>query len=126
MAPFPSPRLESTRLSLAMSSTQELPSAEVSEVPFEQDMMLYEAYSSDESKKVSNARIHSYMCMFSENDKVNLVTQRNYDKKRHKSCVSEFTLASCGSEMVVASFRGREFYDFLCEYGPSMFQLPVS
>ena len=45
-------------------------------------------------------------------DKVNLVTQRNYDKKRHKSCVSEFTLASCGSEMVVASFRGREFYDF--------------
>ena len=32
-----------------MSSTQELPSAEVSEVPFEQDMMLYEAYSSDES-----------------------------------------------------------------------------
>ena len=64
------------------------------------------------TKKVSNARIHSYMCMFSENDKVNLVTQRNYDKKRHKSCVSEFTLASCGSEMVVASFRGREFYDF--------------
>ena len=65
------------------------------------------------TKKVSNARIHSYMCMFSENDKVNLVTQRNYDKKRHKSCVSEFTLASCGSEMVVASFRGREFYDLL-------------
>ena len=49
VAPFPSPRLESTRLSLAMSSTLDLPSAEVSEVPFEQDMMLYEAYSSDES-----------------------------------------------------------------------------
>ena len=32
-----------------MSSTQELPSAEVSEVPFEQDMMLYEGYSSDKS-----------------------------------------------------------------------------
>ena len=40
---------ESTRLSLAMSSTHDHPSAEVSEVPFEQDMMLYEAYSSDES-----------------------------------------------------------------------------
>ena len=50
------------------------------------------------------------MCLVGENDKVNLVTQRNYDKKRNTRmlCVSEFTLAISGSEMVVASFRGRE------------------
>ena len=50
------------------------------------------------------------MCLVSENDKVNLVTQRNYDKKRntHMLCVSEFMLVISGSEMVVASFRGRE------------------
>ena len=76
------------------------------------------------TKNNTNACINSYMCLVRENDKVNLVTQRNYDKNVRNSCmicVSEFTLASCGSEMVVASFRGREFYDFRIYRGGQRF-----